>query len=51
MPVAVAIGGGGGGSAPDDQGTGGGFGGVVRGIGVYEIAGKDSAIAPRLDHA
>ena len=37
VPVAVAIGGGGGGTGPADQGNGGGFGGMVRGIGVYTI--------------
>ena len=49
VPVAVAIGGGGGGSAPDDQGTGGGFGGVVRGIGVYEITGGQARFIPAID--
>lgn len=49
VPVAVAIGGGGGGSAPDDQGTGGGFGGVVRGVGAYEIAGGQARFVPVID--
>ncbi|HET6667158.1 MAG TPA: hypothetical protein VFG98_07750, partial [Intrasporangium sp.] len=30
IPVAVALGGGGGGSGPDEQGSGGGLGGMVR---------------------
>jgi hypothetical protein len=49
VPVAVAIGGGGGGSAPDEQGTGGGFGGVVRGIGVYEVTGGRARFIPAID--
>jgi uncharacterized spore protein YtfJ len=49
VPVAVAIGGGGGGSAPGEQGTGGGFGGVVRGIGVYEITGGRARFIPAID--
>ncbi len=49
VPVAVAIGGGGGGTAPDDQGTGGGFGGVVRGIGVYSISNGQVRFIPAVD--
>jgi uncharacterized spore protein YtfJ len=32
IPVAVALGGGGGGLGAEDEGVGGGFGGVVRGM-------------------
>lgn len=49
IPVAVAIGGGGGGTAPDEQGTGGGFGGVVRGIGVYTISNGQVRFIPAVD--
>ncbi len=49
IPVAVAIGGGGGGTAPHEQGTGGGFGGVVRGIGVYSISGGQVRFIPAID--
>ena len=49
VPVAVSIGGGGGGSAPDEQGTGGGFGGMVRGIGVYAISGGQVRFIPAVD--
>lgn len=49
VPVAVSIGGGGGGSAPDEQGIGGGFGGVVRGIGVYAISGGHVRFIPAVD--
>jgi uncharacterized spore protein YtfJ len=48
IPVAVAIGGGGGGTGPDDQG-GGGFGGMVRGIGVYTIANGQVRFIPAID--
>ena len=47
--VAVAVGGGGGGAAPDEQGTGGGFGGVVRGIGVYSISNGQVRFVPAID--
>ncbi len=49
IPVAVAVGGGGGGSGPDDQGTGGGFGGIVRGIGVYAIRDGEVRFVPAVD--
>jgi uncharacterized spore protein YtfJ len=49
VPVAVAVGGGGGGTAPDEQGTGGGFGGVVRGIGVYSISNGQVRFVPAID--
>jgi len=49
IPVAVAIGGGGGGSVPDVQGSGGGFGGVVRGIGVYSISNGQVRFVPAID--
>lgn len=49
IPVAVAFGGGGGGSGPGDQGTGGGFGGIVRGIGVYTIAEGRVRFLPAVD--
>ena len=49
VPVAVAVGGGGGGAAPDEQGTGGGFGGVVRGIGVYSISNGQVRFVPAID--
>lgn len=49
VPVAVAIGGGGGGSAPGEQGAGGGFGGIVRGIGVYTIADGRVRFVPAVD--
>lgn len=49
IPVAVAIGGGGGGTGPTDQGSGGGFGGVVRGIGVYTIANQQVRFVPAVD--
>ena len=49
VPVAVAIGGGGGGSGPDEQCTGSGFGGMVRGIGVYEIMAGQVRFVPAVD--
>ena len=49
VPVAVAIGGGGGGTAPEDQGTGGGFGGIVRGIGAYSISNGQVRFIPAID--
>lgn len=49
VPVAVAVGGGGGGTGPGDQGEGGGFGGMVRGIGVYEIRDGRVRFVPALD--
>jgi uncharacterized spore protein YtfJ len=49
IPVAVAVGGGGGGTGPDDQGTGGGFGGIVRGIGVYAIHDEQVRFIPAVD--
>jgi len=49
IPVAVALGGGGGGTAPDDQGVGGGFGGIVRGIGVYTIRDGRVRYIPAID--
>lgn len=49
IPVAVAFGGGGGGSGPGDQGAGGGFGGIVRGIGVYTIAEGRVRFVPAVD--
>jgi len=49
IPVAVAVGGGGGGTGPDDQGTGGGFAGIVRGIGVYSIADGRVRYVPAID--
>jgi uncharacterized spore protein YtfJ len=48
IPVAVALGGGGGGTAPD-QGTGGGLGGIVRGIGVYTIHDGQVRYIPAID--
>jgi uncharacterized spore protein YtfJ len=49
VPVAVSIGGGGGGSAPGDQGDGGGFGGMVRGIGAYSISNGQVRFVPAVD--
>jgi uncharacterized spore protein YtfJ len=49
IPVAVAIGGGGGGTGPGDEGAGGGFGGVVRGIGVYTIRDGQVRFVPAID--
>ena len=49
IPVAMAIGSGGGGAGPDDQGTGGGFGGIVRGIGVYSINEGQVRFIPAID--
>ena len=49
VPVAVAFGGGGGGTGPADQGEGGGFGGMVRAIGVYEIADGRVRFVPAID--
>ena len=49
IPVAVTIGCGGGGSGPDEQGSGGGFGGMVRGIGVYSIANGQVRFVPAID--
>jgi uncharacterized spore protein YtfJ len=49
IPVAVAIGGGGGGVGPDDQGSGGGYWGVVRGIGVYAIRDGQVRFIPAID--
>ena len=49
VPVAVAVGGGGGGAAPDAQGTGAGFGGMVRGIGVYTISNGQVRFIPAID--
>ena len=49
IPVAVAVGGGGGGTAPDEQGTGAGFGGMVRGIGVYAISNGQVRFIPAID--
>ena len=49
IPVAVAIGGGGGGNAPDEQGSGAGFGGMVRGIGVYAISNGQVRFVPAVD--
>lgn len=50
IPVAVAIGGGSGGTAPADQGgEGGGFGGVVRGIGVYSVREGQVRFVPAVD--
>lgn len=49
IPVAVAIGGGGGGNAPDEQGSGAGFGGMVRGIGVYAISNGQVRFIPAID--
>ena len=49
IPVAVAVGGGGGGSGPGEQGAGGGFGGIVRGIGVYTIAEGRVRFVPAVD--
>ncbi len=49
IPVAVAIGGGGGGTGPDDQGAGGGVGGIVRGIGVYAITNGQVRFIPAID--
>ena len=49
IPVAVALGGGGGGSGPDEQGSGGGLGGMVRGIGVYSIRDGQVRFIPAVD--
>ena len=49
IPVAVAIGGGGGCSGPDEQGSGAGFGGMVRGIGVYAISNGQVRFIPAID--
>ena len=49
IPVVVAIGGGGGGSGPDEQGSGAGFGGMVRGIGVYAISNGQVRFIPAID--
>lgn len=50
IPVAVALGGGGGGTAPADQGgEGGGFGGLVRGIGVYSVRDGQVRFVPAID--
>lgn len=49
VPVAVAIGGGGGGTGPDEQGSGGGLGGMVRGIGVYAISNGQVRFVPAID--
>jgi uncharacterized spore protein YtfJ len=49
IPVAVAIGGAGGGTGPDEQGSGGGFGGIVRGIGVYAIHDGQVRFIPAID--
>lgn len=50
IPVAVAIGGGGGGTGPDDQRAGGGgFGGIVRGIGIYSITDGQVRFTPAVD--
>lgn len=49
VPVAVAIGGGGGGTGPDEQGSGGGIGGMVRGIGVYAVSNGQVRFVPAID--
>ncbi|MCA1783754.1 MAG: hypothetical protein ABR500_03845 [Dermatophilaceae bacterium] len=49
IPVAVAIGGGDAGTSPDEQGSGGGFGGVVRGIGDYTISNGQVRFIPAID--
>ena len=49
IPVAVALGGGGGGTGPDEQGSGGGLGGMVRGIGVYSIRDGQVRFVPAVD--
>ena len=49
VPVAVAIGGGGGSTGVDDLGGGSGFGGMVRGIGVYAISGGHVRFVPAVD--
>jgi uncharacterized spore protein YtfJ len=49
VPVAVAIGGGGGGSGPDEQGSGGGLGGMVRAIGAYSISNHQVRFIPAID--
>ena len=49
VPVAVTIGGGGGGTVPGEQGSGGGFGGMVRGIGVYSISNGQVRFVPAID--
>ena len=49
IPVAVALGGGGGGTGPDEQGSGGGLGGMVRGIGVYSIRDGQVRFIPAVD--
>ena len=43
------MGGAGSGTGPDDQGTGGGFGGIVRGIGVYAIHDGHVRFIPAID--
>lgn len=49
VPVAVAIGGGGGSTGPDAMGSGSGFGGMVRGIGVYAIGNGQVRFVPAVD--
>ena len=49
VPVAVSVGGGGTGTAPDEQGSGGGFGGIVRGIGVDTISKGQVRFIPAVD--
>ena len=49
VPVAVAIGGGGGSTGVDDLGSGSGFGGMVRGIGVYAISNGHVRFVPAVD--
>jgi uncharacterized spore protein YtfJ len=48
VPVALAIGGGGAGTGPDDE-SGGGFGGVVRPIGMYSLAHGHVRFIPVVD--
>lgn len=49
VTVAVSIGGGGGGEGPGTQGIGGGFGGMVRGIGAYAISNGQVRYVPVVD--
>ncbi|WP_404382143.1 hypothetical protein LL946_15310 [Knoellia locipacati] len=49
VPVAVAIGGGGGSQGSEELGSGAGFGGMVRGIGVYEVKDGRVRFVPAVD--
>ena len=49
IPVAVVIGGGGAGTDASEGDSGGGFGGIVRGIGVYTVADGKVRYVPAID--